>query len=97
LLLDAGLCAALLAAAAAASLPSDLFFLVSSFSFVSQLNAYYEARRDDLWYGYKYPIQPQELKDDDEAVRVGDESHHAYKWNAKHPGHEFGIEKKKHH
>ena len=71
----------------------------STFLFLSsiQLNAYYEARRDDLWYGYKFPIQPSELKDGDEAIRVGDDSHHAASWNAKHPGHEFGVEKKKHH
>lgn len=75
-----------------------VFFHFSLYRFASfQLNAYYEARRDDLWYGYKFPIQPSELKDGDEAIRVGDDSHHAASWNAKHPGHEFGVEKKKHH
>ncbi len=27
---------------------------------------YYEARRDDLWWGYPYPLQEKELKPGDE-------------------------------
>lgn len=63
-----------------------------------QLTQYYEARRDDLWYGYKLPLQPSEVQDGDEVKTIADEDHHAYAWNKKHPGHEFGVEHgKKHH
>jgi len=58
-----------------------------------QLKSFYEARRDDLWYGYKLPIQPSELQDGDEAVKPDQEEHHAYTWNQRHPGHEYGKEK----
>ena len=55
------------------------------------LNHYYEARRDDLWYGYQLPLQPSELKDDDVPKTPADEDHHAHAWNAKHPTHKFGA------
>lgn len=55
-----------------------------------QLKAFYEARRDDLWYGYKLPMQASELRDDDVAKTPADEEHHAHKWNAQHPTHAFG-------
>jgi hypothetical protein len=61
-----------------------------------QLKAFYEARRDDLWYGYKLPLQPSELRDDDVPKTPSDEDHHAYKWNAKHPEHAFGAEHEGH-
>ena len=66
---------------------------------VIQLNHYYEARRDDVWYGYKYPLQPSELREGDVALTPDMPEHHAYEWNKRHPGHEFGVEhgKKKHH
>ena len=28
--------------------------------------SWYEARRDDKWYGFEYPMQESELKDGDE-------------------------------
>jgi hypothetical protein len=57
-----------------------------------QLKTFYTARRDDLWFGYKLPIQPSELQDGDEAVTSHDDAHHANKWNSQHPGHEFGVD-----
>ena len=56
------------------------------------MNAFYEARRDDLWYGYKLPLQQSELREDDVPKTPSDEDHHAHKWNSKHPGHEFGAD-----
>jgi len=61
-----------------------------------QLNGFYEARRDGLWYGYKYPMQESELKDGDVAITPEDDAFHAKAWNEKHPGHEWGQEPKGH-
>lgn len=40
------------------------------------ISSWYEMRRDDKWYGYKFPMQEEELKEGDEiTVREHHDDH----------------------